>query len=177
MTNFPGTSVYLVVLWCAVENVNIVMTLLQGDHFVNIIYLLVCTCLCRSGQYQLNFSAGSDGDLLLTSPGRDKDFKENNETELSANVSHTSANPSSSHDPLTTPSSNGIVATSPPKDSSSPKGQRKVLNSNDNCSINTDSNAGTRNSESGNATTKVNSEGTTADGEVAGDEELQENYR
>ena len=122
-------------------------------------------------------SAGSDGDLLLTSPSRDKDFvQDNSETELSTNVSHTPANPSSSHDPLTTPSSNGI-ATPSSLSGSSPKGQRRVLNSNDNCSTNTDSNASTNNdSESGNET-KVNSKGTVEDGEVASEKELQANYR
>ena len=138
-------------------------------------YAVLCTC-SRSEKYQLNLSAGSDGDLLLTSLSREKDFaQDNSETELSTNVSHTSANPSSSHDPLTTPSSNGI-ATPSSLSGSSPKGQRKVLNSNDNCSTNTDSNASNNDSESGNET-KVNSKGTVEDGEVASEEELQENYR
>ena len=134
--------------------------------------------LCRTGEYTLNMSAGSDGDLLLTSPNRDKDVQsENSNTDVS-HTTTTSTNPSSSHDPSTTPSSNGIETADPssPPSGSSPKDERRLLNSNDNCSKNTDSNASTSSSGAGNDV-KVNSKATIPDGEIGNEEELQDNYR
>ena len=143
-------------------------------------YMYYITCvigLLRSGNYTLNLSAGSDGDMLLTSPGREKDVQQqdNGETGHSTGESH---NPSTSHDQKTTPSSNGIAGPSSSSDSSSsPKGERTVLNSNENCSERTETNAtGSVNSEAG----KTNSEGTIGqlpDGEVTNEEELQDNFR
>lgn len=143
--------------------------------------------LLRSGNYTLNLSAGSDGDTLLTSPSREKDVQPDNGTNNSETGQTTDAshNPSSSHDQSTTPSSNGIVALSPPSDDPSPssptKDQRTLLNSNENCSeSNTDSNAAnTDNSEAG-IKAKANSKDATEqlpDGEVVNEEELQDNFR
>lgn len=155
---------------------------------------MYCSCGCfdvlyirRSGKYELNVSAGSDGDLLLTSPNRDKDVQSENSKEgLSPDASHTtsspSANPSSSHDPSTTPSSNGIgtaaSSSSPPSDSSA-KEKRELLNSNDNnCSKTVDSNPGnSSNSGAGNETVDMNSKGEIVDGEMGNEEELQDNFR
>ena len=145
------------------------------------------TCTCRSGKYILNTSTGSDSDLLLNSPGRDKDIcqQENSETEHDS-TTHNINTPSTSHDPTATPSSNGLEASPTTSDStSSPEEQRKVLNSNENnC---TDSNANTSvaassnsgcNSEAGSGEgRKVNNEERLPDGEADSEKELQDNFK
>lgn len=151
------------------------------------------TCTCRSGKYTLNTSTGSDGDLLLNSPGRDKDVNqpENSDKSKHDSTAHNTTTPSTSHDPTATPSSNGLeapAATSPSSSdsSSSPEEQRKVLNSNENnCtdSVTTTTTAvsgnGGCNSEagSGGEGRKVNSKERLPDGEMDREKELQDNFK
>ena len=155
-------------------------------------YVYVCVYTCRSGKYTLNMSAGSDGDVLLNSPGRDKDVsqQENNETKHDSTTHNTTTTPSTSHDPTATPSSNGLETAATSSDStSSPDQQRKVLNNSNenNC---TDSNATTVattsvssnnsgcNSEAGSGEgRKVNSKERLPDGEMDSEKELQDNFK
>ena len=141
--------------------------------------IIVLIFLCRSGKYTLNTSTGSDGDLLLNSPGRDTDVskKENNDP-----TSHST--PSKSHDPIATPSSNGLeTGTTLLSSGSSPEEQRKVLNSNENnCTKNTDSHAANSsssgcNSEAGSGEGKVNCKESLPDGKMGSEKELQDNFK
>ena len=141
--------------------------------------------LHRSGKYILNTSTGSDGDLLLNSPGRDKDVSQQENCETKHDSTTHNTTPSTSHDPTATPSSNGLEAAATSSDSIlSLEEQRKVLNSNaNNCTKNTDSNATNTtsnsgcNSEAGSGEGKVNSEERLPDGEVDSEKELQDNFK
>ena len=144
----------------------------------------------RSGKYTLNTSTGSDGDLLLNSPGRDKDVgqPENSDKSKHDSTMHNTTTPSTSHDPTATPSSNGLEAPAATSVSSSdsslsPEEQRKVLNSNENnCTDSkvtiTTGNSGC-NSEAGSSGGggKVNSEVRLPDGEMDSEKDLQDNFK